>query len=385
MSNPVRRVVAGLVLPVVLPLVSHVAHAATSLASSPTSDTQVELYGIADAGLQYVNHGPSTSGKGGGSLGTESGGLSGSRFGMRGSEDLGNGLHAIFDLEAGIDLTDGESLQSSRLFGRQAYVGLQSKDLGTLTLGRHNTLMITWIAKYTPFGNATMGVKEMDAAFSDRADNAVLYTKNFGPVTLGSYYSFGWNNTESIEDHELGRMIGAGARYHEGPLDAALLYHGKNADAPKTGATSSNREDRVVAGTTYRIDAFKVYGGYRWLRQQLTTQNFTSNMFWVGLGYDSNPYTHWLVGAYKMFGTVCSSLDDVTCPTSNGAGHDQKPALFMAGVTYDLSKRVDLYAYASYLENNHGSGMSVLSNTYGADVTPGENQLGVETGVRVRF
>jgi predicted porin len=354
------------------------APAVSQAASTPDS---VQLYGIADMGFQFLGNGPGRTS----SSGLFSGNMYGSRFGMRGSEDLGDGLRAIFNLEAGVDMTSGKSLQGSRLFGRQANVGLSSKEWGTLTLGRHNTLMIDWMSKFNPFDNANMSMKQVDPAFSDRMDNSAKYTVKLGDVTVGSYFSTGWNNDQTFGDNEKGRMFGFGVRYTANDLDAVLLWHSKHADAPKAGADSGNREDRAMAALSYDFGGVEVDGGFRWLKQTLTTRDYNSNMTWVGVAV--RPTNAWkLSGAvYHLSGTVCDDMNNAVCPLVQGVGKDQKPSMVILGAEYYLSKRTELYSLASYSINNHGSSQSVVGGKYGVSVEPGANQLGVALGMVHRF
>jgi predicted porin len=373
MKSMIRSAAAGLCL------------SAFSLApsvSSAADTTSVTLYGLVDSGIQYVNHGPDG---GSSSLDVASGNLTGSRWGMRGTEDLGGGLSTIFALESGFDNSNGQSLQGGRLFGRQAYVGLSDRTWGALMLGRQNTLVIDWVNNYNPFDNSNFGGKIVDPAFSDRMDNAAKYVKRLGGVTLGAAYSSGWNNDQDFSDAQRGKMIEAGGRYDAGPFSAALLYHGKRADAPKAPATSHNREDRVFAGVSYDFEIVKLYGGYRWLQQQLTTQVFTSNLYWAGVQYRPQSGTRLSAAFYYLDGTTCDSMNVATCPAVQGAGKDQKPRLLVLGAEHDLSKRTTLYALTSYVMNSHGSSYGILGNKSREDVTPGDNQLGVTVGMRHRF
>lgn len=115
--------------------------AATGFASAQSS---VTLYGIADA---FVSSKEATSvtftGAGNAvyskqrQVGVESGGLNGSRWGLKGSEDLGGGLKGIFQLESGFNIDTGAAASSTSMFNRQAFVGLQSSNFGTVSLGRH--------------------------------------------------------------------------------------------------------------------------------------------------------------------------------------------------------------------------------------------------------
>ncbi len=95
------------------------------------AQSSVTLYGTLDAGLVYSNN---QSGHSNWQQG--SGSVSNTYFGLRGSEDLGGGLHAIFTLEDGFNLNNGQFSESSAMFNRQAFVGLKSDQYGALTLER---------------------------------------------------------------------------------------------------------------------------------------------------------------------------------------------------------------------------------------------------------
>ena len=125
-----------------------VALAVTGAAQAQTPGTNVTLYGVADAYLQGA--------KGAESLHrVQSGGLSGSRLGIRGSEDLGGGLHGIFTLETGINVDDGTSGQGA-FWGRQAFVGLDS-NYGKLTLGRQYGSLFALSSEFSEFSNGPIG------------------------------------------------------------------------------------------------------------------------------------------------------------------------------------------------------------------------------------
>ena len=113
--------------------------------------SNVTLYGIADAAVEVSNAGKGTLTR------VISGGLMGSRWGLRGSEDLGGGLKAVFRLEGGFNIDDGNLGQGGRLFGREATVGLSSATLGTVTLGRNPTPYYLSTVVLDAFGYAQVG------------------------------------------------------------------------------------------------------------------------------------------------------------------------------------------------------------------------------------
>ena len=100
-----------------------VAALAGVFASAAQAQSSVTLYGLIDAGITYTNNQQGHS-----NWQMTSGQVNGSRFGLRGSEDLGGGLKAIFTLENGFSIANGTLGQNGRLFGRQAFVGLSSSD-----------------------------------------------------------------------------------------------------------------------------------------------------------------------------------------------------------------------------------------------------------------
>ena len=149
----------------------------------------VTLYGVLDTGIEYVtNVGPTGMGI------TRMPGNTGSvpsRWGMRGSEDLGNGLRANFNLESGFTPDTGTSGQGGRLFGRQANLGL-SGSWGAVTLGRQSTMLFYSMLQSDLLGPNLHGLSALDSYIPNaRADNALGYRGTFNGFTVGATYSFG--------------------------------------------------------------------------------------------------------------------------------------------------------------------------------------------------
>jgi hypothetical protein len=125
-----------------------------ALPLAATAQTNVTLYGVADAAVGAADRGSSV----GNSLQVFSGVQSTSRFGLRGTEDLGGGLKAVMNLEAGYSIDDGSAdASSSGLFQRRAVVGLEG-GFGTLLLGRDYTpgytlAQVSDVMSYGLFGN----------------------------------------------------------------------------------------------------------------------------------------------------------------------------------------------------------------------------------------
>lgn len=160
----------------------------------------VTLYGVADADLEFANHvgvapAPANGynpGPGNKVYRMNSGGLSGSRWGLRGREDLGSGMSSLFVLEGGYNEDAGTAQQGGRLFGRSAYVGLASKNYGQVTFGRQYTSLFDSMSNFVPALYATS--YEPSALLlgpNYREDNTVKYKGAFGPLTASLHWSFG--------------------------------------------------------------------------------------------------------------------------------------------------------------------------------------------------
>ncbi|WOD14663.1 porin [Paraburkholderia kirstenboschensis] len=130
-------------------LLTGVAHAQSS----------VTLYGTIDTSMVYANNARTGTGQGASQFMLASGSLSTSRWGLRGNEDLGGGLHAMFDLENGFTVNNGALKNSTAaqtdLFGRQAWVGLSSSQYGTLTLGRQYDFIVDYVAPNSGTGSGS--------------------------------------------------------------------------------------------------------------------------------------------------------------------------------------------------------------------------------------
>src|SRR5258708_13449243 len=119
---------------------------ALSVTGAANVQSSVTLYGIADTAIQYISN------VGGHALFQEANTHSPDIFGIKGVEDLGGGLHTIFDLQNEYLLNNGRELVPGTLFNRKSYVGLQSDTYGTLTLGHQPTFMYHVFSIYqTPF------------------------------------------------------------------------------------------------------------------------------------------------------------------------------------------------------------------------------------------
>ncbi|MCY1291111.1 Outer membrane porin protein [compost metagenome] len=341
------------------------------------AQSSVTLYGVADVGLEYNTN---ANAAGDDLFRMASGNQSGSRWGLRGVEDLGGGLKGVFVLESGFELDNGTSAQGGRLFGRQAYVGLQSQ-FGSLLLGRQQTSFYDFGLIYDPMAiSSRYGILAQDAAFASRADNTVKYIGTFGGLTASAFYSFNSNGQEVAGAFRRGQEYGALLSYAAGPFSVGAAYdevHGTT-DATTGFDASGQRIRRASVGANYAFGPAKVYAGYRWAKAAdgatlpgAAVTNSTSNLYWLGLGYQLTP-------AFSLSGAAYYQDFRKT---------DADPWSFVVTADYALSKRTDVYTSLSYALNDNGSNLGVNGFNTGStvNVQPGKDQFGAVVGLRHKF
>lgn len=331
------------------------------------AETSVTLYGIIDTGLGYNKISGGTDAQNGSKFGMINGVQNGSRWGLRGSEDLGDGLRAVFQLESGFDSGNGTSAQGGRLFGRQATVGLASDSWGQIDFGRQANIASKYFGSIDPFGagfgQANIGMG-LSATNTVRYDNMVLYqTPSFSGFQFGVGYSFNANDTNTAQTGfrtaDNTRAITTGLRYVNGPLNVALSFDQLNASNKLTQGQVDATPRQYTIGGSYDFEVVKLALAYArttdgWFGSQdvktsAGTVGFGTNAF--ADGFKANSYLVGLSapigGASSLFGSwqrVSASNDKLT-------GDDATMNVFNLGYTYDLSKRTNLYAYGSYAKN----------------------------------
>jgi GBP family porin len=368
-------------------------------ASSAQAQTSVTLYGIIDAGLMYTNN--VQKGAASGSLfQATSGNINGSRFGLRGAEDLGGGYKAIFVLENGFNVQNGNLGQHSRLFGRQAYVGLGSSTFGTVTLGRQYDSLVDYVAPLSgtagtfgdtgfahPFDNDNLN-------HSVRMNNAVKYaSNNYAGFKFGALYAFS-NST----DFALNRAYSAGASYQWGPLNVAAGYlqiNGSNSATNTAGAIdTAESAANGTGGFQVGADVERVFGA---------GINYAFGPAVVGFVYTNSHYqgskafgmtngsmhfdNYELNAKYALTPAVSLGVTDTyTDGHISGSptfGSDPKFNQVNLQAVYSFSKRTDVYAEAMY-QHAIGQGYVAFINTAGG-ASSTANQVVATVGMRTRF
>lgn len=340
-------------------------------ATGAQAETSVTLYGIIDGGVQYQKFkGTNAAGASVSRdyFGAASGVNSGNRWGLKGSEDLGNGLKAVFTLESGFNIGTGQSEQGGRLFGRQATVGLQGDSWGLIELGRQTNIASKYFAGVASpfavdFGQAAIG-SAFSAAGSQRYDNMLMYqTPKFAGFQFGVGYSFNADGAQQADlvngDNPNTRAWTTGLRYGNGPLEAALTYD--SIKQPDTVVGGAVRASAWALAVSYDFQVVKVHAAGGQTRNGWFASNSSLNnaAALAGVGpsvatnsfndtMKVNSYTLGLSAPIGANGKIMANWM-MADPTNNGSfvGED-KQHVYSLGYTHALSKRTNVYALASY-------------------------------------
>jgi predicted porin len=317
------------------------------------AQTNVTLYGVVDAAIESANAG----GSAGRQTNVQSGNQSGSRFGFRGAEDLGMGVKAIFNLEAGVAADTG--MQDDKgLFQRRAVVGLEG-DFGTLTLGREYSPLAQVAGASDEFGQGFYG-NSLSSFGTNRATRRLSNSINFKSASFGGVdvlfaYSAGEKTSPS------GNLIGWGAEYKQGGLYVGGAYQTLKADV-----SGDNKEYGLGAGYTFaELGGFEIKGSYTAV--DVYGANPTFKQYNLGAGY---PF-----GASKVYFNAQQNK------LSTGA---RGTALALA-YSYSLSKRTNLYASYAHMNNNAAGAFTLNSGSNTLTPTMGNDPSVLTAGVRHTF
>ena len=331
-----------------------------------------------------------------------SGGLNGSRFGFRITEDLGGGLAAIGNLEGGVNLDTGASGQGGLLFGRQANVGLASATLGTVTIGRNKTPYYDLHASTglresafdattnTNYGNPT-NYNQVNAAnaggasyllsnhnsasaptaatwigFNARLNNSIRYTSpSFSGFSVAGIYGFG---EDKGINQRASQTYGGTAQYANGPI---MAYLGFQSDGfLRVAGVARQSLENTLVGASYDFGVAKVGAQYN----RAKFKNVTATGFLNGTGIAGgsiDPQKEYGLSVSVPFGATVVEANygqskGNTLGKSTGAGIQ---------ALYSLSKRTTLYTgYSSTkaydrlaqlsVNSQAGSGSTIERNSF---------------------
>jgi predicted porin len=373
-----------------------------SISGLAHAQSSVTLYGLIDVGVVYANN------TGGHSVWQmSSGNINGSRWGLRGTEDLGGGLGALFVLESGYSLNNGRLGQGGDLFGRQAYVGFTSQSVGSLTVGRQYDSITDYPGpfeaanQWSPYFGAHPGDLD-NVNGTNRINNSIKFKSiSYGGFSFGGLYSLGGVAGQPGRN----QIWSVGAAYNRGPIALGVGYlnvrdpnfslYGNNASSSTTASNVTNRifsgyasasTQQVFAaggsytfggatvGAIYSNTEFRNVGSEAGVATPAANVGGTARFNNAELNFKYQFTPSWIVGAAYDY-------------TKSYGIHDATYQQGVLGTVYLLSKRTDVYADVMYQHafGTDSTGESAVANLNGLTASTTPNQVLGIVGMRHRF
>lgn len=390
--------------------------------------SSVTLYGIMDVAVGVVEHSPNASPLFPATVnpvskvstkfnqpvwGMFNGGISDSRWGIRGVEDLGGGMQAFFGLESGINVPSGNlnnaagsiagsnntigvaSALNGQLFNRGAFVGLRQDQYGSLALGRTTTLGYDTIVNYDPvFAAQLFSPLGFSGSYSaggitegSRTDNNIKYTNRWGPVNFGVSYSLGgvagkfgdgstFGANVGYEAHNFGiqaTYYSARDAVHSGAL-VGVNAVGSAGVGTNVGALTLNDDEDFMIAAKYSFGAATLKAGYEHYELKAPSDPVTAGTtvnyfgFTGSLTNTVNPTKsnlYFAGGDYKItptFDVAAGFYDTQTVQSASVAGGNQLQYSLLAD--YHLSQRTDVYAGYMFSKFNGAAFNGFESDNY---------------------
>lgn len=320
-----------------------------------SAQSSVTLYGVVDVAVERVKGATSLTR-------VTSGQQQGSRWGLRGTEDLGGGLKAMFVLENGFNADVGTFGQGGRLFGRQGYLGLGG-GWGAVRLGR----------QYTPMDDiaSIIGTKVYDVLSVvpiigngdyNRVDNAITYVSpTVANTVFQLQYSLGEERASANTSKDFAKQVSAHALYAKGPLTAGIsLMQVTDADGVLAG--KQGKDALLVAGA-YDFGSFKLSAYYD------AEDKAVKKLKVYGLA-----------AAFK-FGETTVSVGAAQAKDVNGsaAAASDDAKIYTLQASHSLSKRTAIYSHLTAVSNDAAAALGFNNPIAGS------NSNGIQFGLRHRF
>lgn len=346
-------------------LISYLAYSAIPAFSETSS---VSIYGINDIGVSRISNI-----KGSASNQVTSGIVNTSRLGFRGTEDLGGGLSATFNLEASTALDTGGAGASTGFWNRTSVVGLSSKQFGTVTLGKQRTGIFDVMVAYSAqsyFGASAARIEGAPVVGStldtqgfnnriggDRPNNSIKYTSpSFSGLKLNSMWAMG----EVNGSNSAGRYFDVGASYKNGPIQLGTSYvHQKCMQA--TGCLPAQANNQVWAvGGAYDFGVVRVLGYYSSEKNAKFNRGANAETYTINLFV---PLQQW---------TLAAGLQHLNDKTARNQDTNEYNLIAI----YHLSKRTSVYGLAAHQTVSNG-GFAALTSGVSSNGSQNLFSLGI--------
>lgn len=354
---------------------------------------EVSIYGKVDVGLAFVNVDPGVDGQDSWSnLSMQSGQTAGSRVGMTGFEELGNGHKVGFILENGFNVDNGAMGQGGKIFGRQAllyldgpYGNIKFGKMGALTSGYPSTGLFG--GNMSPFAVGLGEVAGHRYLYSSEdllpLDNTITYASpSWAGWQFLLQYSMGMNSSieGSVENESsIDRYMAAGIRFDNKNTEFNLVVDSTNFRSYGPQKCDDDPDDgvRVTVGVRHGLGFMTLYAGGQYFKDSRSFAQ-EANQFYKAIGSHKNPYTGPL-GEVKPFlsdafgkdgwalnlgldypalgGTWKAQAGYMDAERSDDSSQKMKRWFVSGGYWYDFSKRTTLYSGISFIQDKLEGGV----------------------------
>jgi predicted porin len=297
-----------------------------------------------------------------------------SRLGVRGTESLGGGLNAIFQVEERYDASNS----SNATVSGDTFVGLQG-GWGTTKIGYFLTpyddihpvfgsvpTLLTSILSTAAIWSNSGGTNFTTGSFDDRAANSIRYdSPKLGGFTLSGQVSGrdtgGLNGGDLAEQRRHAYLMSFGSTYNNGPISAAIAYEvHNNIRQARVGTPNQKLQDQGISGAlAWTFGAFKIGGVYEQLRYDWDTGGEIKRNMWGISGTASigpgQAYIAYFKANNGSGSAACTTVAGITsCPRVGAVtiGPDTSAQMWEISYTYPLSKRTLLYTGYVMIDNN---------------------------------
>lgn len=342
----------------------------------------VDVYGRIDTGLSYVHYDETGLSDAVDTLSLDSGLSSGSRWGLKGSEDLGNGYQVGFVLESGFSSDTGK-MNKDVLFNREATLRV-SGPFGSIYAGRMGRIgsdagsVGFYAGSVSPFGSGwgeMPGHFAVTANYDTRYSNALAYVSpKVGPVTVYAQYTMG-NATENESGDD--RLFSLGAQADFGALQVLGLveYLNKKSVAGPTVYDDSQYDDSytINLGGSYDFGVAKVFLAGQYFKAAPDFAGMKDNYGYLNVdeigwrfsfdGFGVNVGATAPIGAGEFLVSAGYGKGDLNIDTKD-AKISADAYIIQVGYTYPFSKRTNLYAGAGYMQTSMEDGFINTDRTY---------------------
>jgi predicted porin len=354
-------------------------------ATTAHAQSSVTLYGIVDESVRYMTH---VNTKGDSSVGLGNGGMSESRWGLRGVEDLGGGWSTFFKLENRIFINSGQSDPTLPFFN-EAQIGVQSSSYGKLIFGRMPNVLIEGI---TIGGYGSNPWIPYDFSFQPEVtmsggiwtSNQVQYQARAHDLMFSAAYAFG-----GVAGHtSYGSQFGAAAAYapHGGPVNLGGAYE------ESRDSVNGSTAKAWTFGASYTWDQTRFALGYIVNRNDPGFSNFANGPFTApvlaALKYTDFSRRRMILGGItQQVGAAWHFAANVWRTLQDGKTHAQDGSAWQYQLVadYNLSKRTDVYLEADYALYRGDLIGAQLQGVNGVGLAQKGSQIGMMAGLRHLF